>query len=118
LSFAALGLNEMVTIIPFPDRRSAWAQHEREALVDLQQTLGERGLKTRFEVGLTDEADPWAVFYELDDGRALVHVARWRSGVVLVWADGNIVRAPDLASLATAVGQAIDHGETPLQRRR
>lgn len=73
---------------------------------------------TSFEVGMTDEADPWAVFYDLDDGRALAHVACWRSGVVLVWADGKIVRAPHLASLTVAVGEAIDHGETPLQRRR
>jgi hypothetical protein len=109
---------EMAAIIPFPVRGSAWARDEHRALVAIQQTLDERGLASSFESGVTDEGDPWALFYGLDDGHSLAHVARWRSGAVLVWADGNVVRAPSVASLVGAVRQAIDQGETTLQRHR
>ncbi len=76
------------------------------------------GLRTAFDTGVTDEGDPWALFYSLDDGNSLAHVARWRSGVVLVWADGNVVRASNLEGLAGAVRWAITHGEMTVQRRR
>jgi hypothetical protein len=113
----ALG-SEMATIIPFPVRAGTWPHDDRAALAVLRQMLDDEGLRTSFEAGVSDEGDPWALFYSLDDGNALAHVARWRSGVVLVWADGNVVRAPTLENLVDAVRQAINHGETTVRRRR
>lgn len=109
---------KMATIIPFPVRVGPWPRNESTALEALRQTLEGEGLTTKFEAGLTDEGDPWAVFYGLDDGNALAHVARWRSGVILVWADGKVIRAPNLDGLVVALQRAIDRGETTLQSRR
>lgn len=108
----------MATIIPFPLRGDVWPDDEHGALFALRQMLEDEGLRTTFEAGVSDEGDPWALFYCLDDGAPLAHVARWRSGVVLVWSDGNVVRAPCLESLVDAVQRAINHGETTVRHHR
>ena len=108
----------MATIIPFPVRDGAWARDEHRCLVALQQALDEGGVITRFESGVSDEGDPWAVFYGADDEDSIAHVARSGSGVILVWADGNVVRASSLARLVGAVRRAIDQSDTTFQRRR
>lgn len=107
----------MATIIPFPARSGAWARDEQRALAALRQTLDEAGRLTGFESGVTDEGDCWAVFYGLDDGHTLAHVAQWRPGVVLIWADGSVVRASSLTRLVRKVRQAIDQGLTTLRHR-
>lgn len=108
----------MATIIPFPLRGNVWPRDEHGSLFVLRQMLEDEGLRTSFETGVSDEGDPWALFYSLDDDTPLAHVARWRTGVVLVWSDGNVVRAPCLKSLVDAVQQAISYGETTLRHHR
>jgi hypothetical protein len=108
----------MAAIIPFPVRGGAWECEERQGLGSLQEMLRDEGIKVDFEEGVSDEGDPWAVLYSVEDGTALAHVARWRSGVILLWADGSIVRASSVANLRSAVRRAIGRSDTTRKYRR
>jgi hypothetical protein len=93
----------MTTLLAFPRRGHPWSSLERKVLGQIQRALGNLGLAIKCEHGVTDEGDPWTVFYGSAEGRFVAHVARIDATYLLVLADGTSLRAATLNRLADAV---------------
>lgn len=81
----------------------AWSLDDSLRIGEISDALRERGSATGYEHGVTDEGDPWTVFYEVRNGMPVAHVARDGLTYVLIWRDRPPVRASDLRSLARVI---------------
>ncbi len=80
-----------------------WRPYECRVIVAIHRAFSECGLSTDYEHGVTDEGEPWTVFYEMRNGEAVAHVARDHRSYVLVWPDRHSVRASDLGRFVEVV---------------
>ena len=99
----------MGVVIPFTLCSGAWTEHERMALSELQEPLAKVGLEPHLTTGVSDEGDAWASITAARDQQSLLHVARSRSGVVLIWRDGTTVRDRTLWGLLNTMAHLKEH---------
>lgn len=86
----------MGTIISLPSRGQPWSPNERAILGQIHDALGGERIETEREHGITDEGDPWTVFFEVHEGDFVAHVARIGLTYLFIWADGTSVCASNL----------------------
>ena len=89
--------SQMANITTFPTRGRTWSTSERLTLLEIHSALRELRPPMDCEHGISDEGDPWTVFYDRNHGSILAHVAREGSTYVLVWPDRTAVRTLDLS---------------------
>ena len=81
----------------------AWSPRESGEIARIRDALHERGLATACEHGITDEGDPWTVFYERQSSRSVAHLTRDRGTYLFVLGDRRPIRASDLGSFVKVV---------------
>ena len=86
----------MATIISLPGRGQPWSPHERAILGQIHDALEGKRIETDCEHGITEEGDPWTVFFEAQGGEFVAHVARIGLSYLFIWADGTSVCASNL----------------------
>ena len=97
----------MATTTTHVARAGAWRPHEWAVIVAIHRALGEWGLSTDYEHGVTDEGEPWTVFYEMKNGESVAHVARDCRNYIFIWPDWHSVRAPDLGCFVGVVRRSL-----------
>jgi hypothetical protein len=81
-------------------RKQDWSQAEIAEFYRIEGALIRAGIMVGTDRGLTDEGDPWFVFFRADDGEVVIHLARIDGEYVLVGsAYQNVARGPDFGSL-------------------
>ncbi|MDB5458058.1 MAG: hypothetical protein JWP92_3643 [Caulobacter sp.] len=55
---------------------SDWAQQEIAEFYRVESALIRAGLRVGTDRGVTDEGDPWFIFFRADDGEVVIHFAR------------------------------------------
>ncbi len=63
-------------LLLFPERSRDWTQQELAEFYRVENALNQSGLHVSSERGLSDEGDPWFVFFRDNDHEPLVHFAR------------------------------------------
>jgi hypothetical protein len=59
-----------------PSARGDWSQRELEEFYRVEDALTKTGVGISTDRGLTDEGEPWFVFFRQDNGEVIVHFAR------------------------------------------
>ena len=93
----------MANLITFPARGHSWSTSERLTLLEIHGAFDGRGRSTNCEHGATDEGDLWTVFYDVQHGSVVAHVAKVGRNYALVWPDQSSVRTPDLSRFVDVV---------------
>jgi hypothetical protein len=73
----------MTAILAFPSRR--WNPTELDVLAKIGREIGNHGVATEREQGVTDEGDPWVAVHDTSGGALVAHIARIGAAYVLVW---------------------------------
>ena len=97
----------MTAILAFPSRR--WNPIELDVLAQIAREIGNHGVATEREQGVTDEGDPWVSFHDTARGELVAHIARIGAAYVLVWADGTSLCSASLSQFPNAVRQGKAH---------
>ena len=90
-------------VVSFSESRRPWARWERAVLGQLQIAFEQQGLKVDCEHGVSDNGTPWTVFYGIETGDFVAHVARHGRGYVLLWPDQSSVRVAEMEKLVPIV---------------
>ena len=90
-------------VLSLSEHSGPWAPWERAVLGEMQRAFEQQGLTTDCEHGVSDDGTPWTVFYELDYGEFVAHVARHGRGYVLLWPDQTSVRVIEMEKLVQVV---------------
>ena len=69
-------LGTSAEVLSFPGRSKDWTQQELAEFYRVENALTQSGLRVSSDRGLTDEGDPWFVFFRENDHEPLVHFAR------------------------------------------
>ena len=77
--------------MPVSNPQLDWSQQELAELYRVRDRLTQSGIAVSVEIGLTDEAEPWAVFVHSETGDAFVHIARLDGHVVVANMTANVV---------------------------
>jgi hypothetical protein len=76
---------------PVPGPQLDWTQQELAELYRVRDRLTQSGIAVSVETGLTDEAEPWAVFVHSETGDSFVHIARLDGDVVVANMTANVI---------------------------
>lgn len=98
-----------MNVVNLPSKGHAWSIDEQATLGQIHDALKGEGVETDCEHGMTDEGDPWTLFFSISNEEFVVHVARIGLAYFLVWADGTSVRAPNLQSFVTVAVRGVSH---------
>lgn len=63
-------------VLVFADRPRDWTQQELAEFYRVENALTQSGLRVSSDRGLSDEGDPWFIFFRDNDHEPLVHFAR------------------------------------------
>lgn len=98
-----------MNVVNLPSRGHAWSIDERATLGQIHDALEGEGVETDCEHGMTDEGDPWTLFFTVSNEEFVAHVARIGLVYLLIWADGTSVRAPNLQRLSIVAVRGVSH---------
>jgi len=83
-----------------------WSAQELAELYRVRDRLSQSGLSVCVEVGLSDEAEPWAVFVQSETGDVFVHIARIDGEMVVVnTAHDTVYRGRDFRAITDQMMQ-------------
>jgi hypothetical protein len=81
-------------------RKQDWTQAEIAEFYRIEGALIRAGITVGTERGVTDEGDPWFVFFRADDGEVVIHLARIDGEYVLAGAAySHVARGFDFTDL-------------------
>jgi hypothetical protein len=81
-------------------RKQDWTQAEIAEFYRIEGALIRAGIAVGSERGVTDEGDPWFVFFRADDGEVVIHLARIDGEYVLAGAAySHVARGFDFTDL-------------------
>lgn len=93
----------MGELLQFPQRSPTWMRQERQALIEIRRALTERGFDCGTIDGVSDQREPWTIFYSVSRGSFVAQVTRHKSGYVLLWRDRSALKAAELYGLIDQV---------------
>jgi hypothetical protein len=81
-----------MSILSFPKFRKkissqvdpGWSQMDMAEFYRAHKLLNDQGIRIGLEQGVTDESDPWLVFYDIDSHDVFLHIARIDGKCILV----------------------------------
>lgn len=91
-----------------------WTNQELADLFRVAQILTDAGLRVDTDHGLTDEGDPWFVFFRPDTEEVIVHFARLDGLFLACSASGGTFTGPDFR---TTINQALQNQPMVLPAR-
>jgi hypothetical protein len=68
------------------------------------------------EVGLTDEADPWCIVYDLERERAIFHLARIDHSYIVVRPESRCKRTATMGEAMDIAIRVLAHWQRPTKR--
>ena len=72
--------------------------------------------KLSLEVGLTDEADPWCIVYDLERERAIFHLARIDHSYIVVRPESRCKRTATMGEAMDVAIRVLAQWQRPTKR--